>query len=192
MHNTIYLTMTTILPQKFTGNIRHQVTDHLLTTPTTSTTPTKLITSTSKQKICIPLTTNAILPGVLVTNPLPNHKYNTCNCPPITPPPQSSSPPNKSPNPKQHPLPKKSPETKQLPKVKQFTMPKKDPKEMPRAKQTQTPPPQSPSPPKSTNESPNPKKPSLPKKSPTPKKDLNEMWTFVNLFDQTENIVKLK
>ena len=80
-----------------------------------------------------------------------------------------SHPPNKCPNPKQHPLPKKSP------------MPKKDPKETPRAKQTQTPPPETPSPPKSTNKCPNPKKPPLPKKSPMPKKEPKETPQKENL-----------
>ena len=132
--------MTTIPPQKFTGNTCHQATDHLLTTPTTSTTPTELITLTSKEKICIPLTPNAILPGVFVTNPLHNHKYNTHNCPPIILPPQSPSPPNKSPNPKQHPLPKKSPEAKQSPKVKQCSTPPKGPQGNPQGQANPNPP----------------------------------------------------
>ena len=45
---------------------------------------------------------------------------------------------------------------------------------MPRAKQTQTPPPQSPSPPQKLKRISKSKKPPLPKKSPTPKKELKE------------------
>ena len=169
--------MTTLPPQIFTGNTCHQVTEDLLTTPTTSTTPTDLITLTSKNKICIPLTPTAILLGVLVTNPSPNHKYNTHNCPPITPlhnlptPQQISQSQTTSP-------PQKIFGKEAIAQGQAISNAQKGPQGNPQAQANRNPnnapPPQSPSPPKSANESPNPKKPPLPKKSLMPKKEPKE------------------
>ena len=173
--------MTTLPPQKFTGNTRHQMTEDLLTTPTTSTTPTDLITSTSKNKICILLTPSAILPGVLVTNPSPNHKYNTHNCPPITPPPQSPSLPQQISQSQTTSPPQKISGTEAIAQGQAISNVQKGPQGNPQAQANPNPnnppPPQSPSPPKSANESPNPKKTPLPKKSPMPKKEPKETPT---------------
>ena len=130
--------MTNILPQTFTGNTCQKGTDHLLTTPSTSTTPTELITSTSEEMICIQLTANAISPGVIVTNPSPNHKYNTCKCPPITPPQQSPTPQQISQSQTTSP-PQKISGSQAIAQGQAMSNPPKDPKETPRAKQTQTP-----------------------------------------------------
>ena len=121
--------------------------NHLLTTLSTSTTPTELITSTSEETICIQLTTNAISPGVIVTNSSPNHKYNTCKCPPITLLQQSPNPQQIS-QPQTTSPPQKISGIQAIAQGQAMSNPQQDPKETPRAKQTQSPPPQSPSPPK--------------------------------------------
>ena len=147
--------------------------------------PHRLITSTSEETICIQLTTNAILPGVIVTNPSPNHKYNTHKHPPITLPQQSPTPqqnlptPNNIPSTKNLQKPSNRPRSSNVQPIQ--TLPK-GPQGNPQGQANPNPPSESPSPPKSSNESPNPKKPPLPKKSLTLKKEPKDTPQKENLI----------